>query len=179
MKNRYLATARYDAGWQRLNDFVLGNRWAPFVSVRTETGTLLAAARGVEYRWPLLDHRLIQHFLATPTVEKYSRGIGRYLHKRAVDDLLPHKVAWKQGKDMGDRIARQDKTDLATQPDVAVPENGPLHPLLVELVDGEKVAEHRHRLDSELSDGHNMALTPVRRTLSALSQLDLWLKEYT
>ncbi len=91
LHSRYMDTARFDAGYKTLNDFTLSKRWAPFVSIRTETGSLLTTARGVEYRWPLLDYRLIQHFLATPTEEKYRRGMGRYLHRRAVSKLVPRK----------------------------------------------------------------------------------------
>ncbi|MCI5149561.1 MAG: hypothetical protein D3916_09275, partial [Candidatus Electrothrix sp. MAN1_4] len=133
-----------------------------------------------EYRWPLLDQRLIQHFLATPSVEKYSQGIGRYLHKRAVDDLMPQKVTWKQGKDMGGRLMAQDRSDdhaVVSSPVQSFSVQS-LHPLLTELVDGEKLTEQQQQLCSKQSGEINNAALRANRNLGTLSQLDIWLKEY-
>lgn len=49
----------------------------------------MAAARKIEYRWPLLDVRLVKLFLSIPAEETYFRGMGRYLHRRAINGVPP------------------------------------------------------------------------------------------
>lgn len=177
LENRYLDTARFDAGYQSLNDFTLGNRWAPFGPTRTETGTLMAAARGVEYRWPLLDHHLIQHFLSTPVTEKYYCGIGRYLHKRAVDDIMPQMVTWKPSKYMGEpSTSGRFKKMVAAAGRIDV---GDLHPMLKELVDTDKLAaQQKEMLANQEGKIGDPRLFQQQRNMSNLHWLDIWLKEY-
>ena len=67
LKQRYFDLARFDAGYTDLKRFTLENRWAPFVPTRMENCTLMAAARKIEYRWPLLDVRLVKLFLGIPS----------------------------------------------------------------------------------------------------------------
>ena len=68
---------------------------------RLEGSALFAATYGVEYRYPLLDRRLIQQFFATPSIEKRRRDMGRYLHRRAMVGRIPDSIAWQKSKDMG------------------------------------------------------------------------------
>ena len=82
----------------RINDFILQHRLGPWIARRLETCTLVAATYGVEYEWPLLDARLVQQYLSTPSIEKADRMGARYLHRRAVEGVVPAKVAWKAGK---------------------------------------------------------------------------------
>jgi asparagine synthase (glutamine-hydrolysing) len=57
----------------------------------------------------------VQLYLSTPTIEKFGpRGIGRYLHRRAIDGIVPSKVAWRMTKRMGSPVGRHlDPRDLA------------------------------------------------------------------
>lgn len=95
---------KYDADIETMNEFTLGDQWSPKLTARLENCTLMAAAHGVEYRWPLLDLRLIRFFLSVPVEQKLSfakeAGMGRYLHRRACSGLLPEQIVWKN-KDMG------------------------------------------------------------------------------
>lgn len=59
LQEAYDARGEFDHGYANLDQFTLENRWAPFVSTRLENCTLMAASYGIEYRWPLLDPRLI------------------------------------------------------------------------------------------------------------------------
>ncbi len=96
--------ARYDSGYRTLNEFLLGNRWSPQLTARLEHSTLMAATYGLEYRWPLLDIRLLKLVLSIPA--EYRLGPGgttRYLHRQAMADLLPASVLWKD-KSMGDPV---------------------------------------------------------------------------
>jgi len=104
LRQAMLVQAEFDAPYRRINDFVLGNRLGSWIARRLETCTLVAATFGVEYQWPLLDARLIQRYLSTPSIEKADRTAGRYLHRRAIDGVVPPKVAWKPTKDMGTTV---------------------------------------------------------------------------
>ena len=68
--DRYMTGADYDGPYRRINDFVLHDRLGPSIARRLETCTQVAATYGVEYQWPLLDARLIQCYLSTPSIEK-------------------------------------------------------------------------------------------------------------
>ena len=106
LHTRAAAGARYDSGCRTVNEFALNNRISPSLTARLENCTLMAAAFGLEYRWPLLDVRLIQFYLSVPAEQKLGpKGVTRYLHRRAIDDLLPANVVWRD-KWMGERIAK-------------------------------------------------------------------------
>lgn len=68
---------------------------------RLETYTQYAASYGIEFRWPLLDRKLIQQFLHTPAIEKKNGVFGRLLHRRAMAGQIPDEILWMPGKDMG------------------------------------------------------------------------------
>ena len=98
----------YDAGCQTVNEFSLNNRWSPDMVARLEDCSLAAASHGVEYRWPLLDVRLIIFFLSVPSELKLSNGIPRFLHRRAIQGVIPEHLIWKD-KSMGGPIRSFDK----------------------------------------------------------------------
>jgi len=92
--------ALYDAGCNSINEFSLTNRWSPDMTQRLEDCSLAAASYGIEYRWPLLDIRLIELFLSIPSEYKLRHGLPRYLHRRSIQGLVPEHLIWKD-KDMG------------------------------------------------------------------------------
>jgi asparagine synthase (glutamine-hydrolysing) len=102
LEERTKSAARFSAPHTTVNGFVLNTRLSPMTSIRTADCSLVAASYGVEYRWALLDRRLIQQYLHTPAVWKFGEGYGRYLHRRAIAGIVPDKVAWKRSKSMGD-----------------------------------------------------------------------------
>ncbi|MEQ9567362.1 MAG: asparagine synthase-related protein, partial [Pseudomonadales bacterium] len=88
LQNEFEQGFRYDAGAKSLNEFVLHDRLSPMIGARLESCTLMAARYGIEYRWPMLDIRLVEFFLAVPAEQKLGKGgVGRYLHRRAIADL--------------------------------------------------------------------------------------------
>lgn len=116
IETEYFRSARYDGPYERVNDFILGHHLGLMESsTRLENCTLAAAAWGIDYRWPLWDARLVQLYLSTPTIEKFGPGgIGRYLHRCAIDGIVPAKVAWRPTKSMGSPVGRHlDPRDLA------------------------------------------------------------------
>lgn len=75
---------------------------APHVASRLEGCTLMAASRGLEYHWPLLDVRLVQQYLDTPGIEKVGpNGMTRYLHRRAIAPWVLDRITWRPTKDTG------------------------------------------------------------------------------
>lgn len=102
-KNRQAES--YDRGYSSINAFTLGNRWSPVMTARLENCSLMAARYRLEYRWPLLDIRLLRFFLSVPAEQKLGpSGLGRYLHRRAVADLLPEEIIWRD-KSMGQPLS--------------------------------------------------------------------------
>jgi asparagine synthase (glutamine-hydrolysing) len=134
LEERYFDNARFNAGYTDLKQFTLEKCWKPFVPTRMENCTLMAAGRKIEYSWPLLDVRLVQLFLSIPSEENFYRGMGRYLHRRAIDGIVPQMVAWKQGKDMGPMNI--DGYQIAAEELFALSD---LHPIMKEYVDMEKL----------------------------------------
>jgi len=92
--------AKYDAGYESINSFLINNRWSADVTSRLEDCTLAAASHGIEYRWPLLDIRLVEFFLAVPAQYKLCNGISRYLHRSAMRGLVPESIIY-QSKEAG------------------------------------------------------------------------------
>jgi asparagine synthase (glutamine-hydrolysing) len=131
LEERYFDRSRFDAGYTDLKRFTLEKRWMPFVPTRMENCLLMSGGRGIEYRWPLLDVRLVRLFLSIPSEENYYRGMGRYLHRRAIDGIVPKMVTWKRSKNMGGVIC----------PSLLDPNHSPasaLHPGLAEYLDMDK-----------------------------------------
>ena len=174
LKEAHDAQGAFDYGYHDLDRFTLENRLAPFVSTRTEECTLMAATYGIDYRWPLLDVRLIQSFLSIPNREKYHRGTGRYLHKRAIADIVPKNIVDQNSKYMGKRIAQSIPQQITLNQD--------LHPALSMLLNLPKLlAQEKRLLDRMKKDPfalHDVHLMPVRKNMHRVNALDRWLKYY-
>jgi asparagine synthase (glutamine-hydrolysing) len=179
LHTQYMETARYDAPYRRINDFILQRLLpAPYVATRLENCTLIAASYGIDYRWPLWDVRLVQQYLSTPSIEKVGpHGIGRYLHRRALEGVVPRRVAWKPSKDMGYARLRQERQGAAliTVAERARRLEADLHPALDALVDRQKLREQIARA-AQGKAGDAFAFS-FRRGVQALTWLDRWLRD--
>lgn len=82
------------------NETILWRAFRAYVSGRFESCSAIAATYGIEYRWPLVERRLVEAFLGVPSIERHRDGIGRNLHRRANIGRLPDDVAW-HAKSMG------------------------------------------------------------------------------
>lgn len=95
---------QHTEAWERGNTVNEGILKYPIFSQgqsnRLDACSLIANSYKVDMRWPLLERRLMQQYLHTPAIEKDHRGIGRYLHRRAVDGSIPDSITWKT-KTMG------------------------------------------------------------------------------
>lgn len=70
----------------------------PHVSQRLEYCSLIARSYGIEYRYPLLDIRLIEFYQSMPTRLKARDGIGRFAIRKAVEGIVPEKIQWRNDK---------------------------------------------------------------------------------
>lgn len=68
------------------------------VSQRLEYCSLTAKKYGIEYRYPLLDKRLIEFYLSIPPRLKAQNGIKRYTIRKAIEGLVPEKIQWRDDK---------------------------------------------------------------------------------
>jgi asparagine synthase (glutamine-hydrolysing) len=178
LHREYMETARYDAPYRRINDFILqGLLRMPYVHCRLEASTLMAASYGLEYRWPLWDIRLVQQYLSTPSIEKVGPGgIGRYLHRRAIDGVVPRRVAWKPSKDMGYAAFNQQvlASGLPVWAERLRKLDADLHPTLAALLDRGQLRQQM-QVASRGQGDQNFAFI-FGANVAAIRWLDAWLK---
>lgn len=65
---------------------------------RMESFADLGGHRGIEYRYPLLDKRIVEFALAVPDHLYHSQGWKRFLFREATAGLLPDPVRWRKYK---------------------------------------------------------------------------------
>jgi asparagine synthase (glutamine-hydrolysing) len=56
----------------------------------------MSMACSIESRVPLLDHQFVEFAAAVPDRLKLHDGSGKYILKKAVDDLLPADIIWRR-----------------------------------------------------------------------------------
>lgn len=82
-----------------------GRRTQLFFLLNGEMGEALdrtsarGVRRGIEYRYPLLDRRLLEFALGLPPGQFLRAGHGRWLMRHALRHLLPPEVCWNRSKD--------------------------------------------------------------------------------
>jgi asparagine synthase (glutamine-hydrolysing) len=80
---------------------------------RIESWAASGARHNLEYRYPLLDRRIIQFALGLPP-EQFIRGANtRYLMRNAIADIVPHEV--QTNRDKSDRARSQVLDRVALQ----------------------------------------------------------------
>ena len=179
LHHEYMETARYDAPYRRVNAFIVdGLLQMPYIAARLDNCTLMAASHGIDYRWPLWDVRLVQQYLSTPSIEKVGpKGMGRYLHRRAIDGVVPKRVAWKPSKDMGYGQHHKDQslrlTTRASETEHWVSE---LTPALPELIDRDKLQRQLQQIKQGAGERGQVMGLMFRQNVNKLRWLDRWLK---
>ena len=73
-----------------------------FTTERLENFALLSETYGLEYRFPLLDIRLLEFFLSLPPELKYQDGTDRYLIRHAMEGILPDTIRLRKNKDISE-----------------------------------------------------------------------------
>lgn len=101
LRQHVLEESRWTAPHDSQNAFTLGDQLGPIQIRRAAESNQVAFADKVEYRYPMLDARLIQVFLSTPTIEKRSPDTDRYLHRRAMQGYVPDGIRLRAAKNAG------------------------------------------------------------------------------
>lgn len=70
----------------------------PALADRLEWCHIVAGARGLDYRYPLLDVPLLEWFHTVPDAQKWRAGWGRSLFRRAIGGLVPETIRWRDDK---------------------------------------------------------------------------------
>ncbi len=155
-----------------VNELLLGNPAFKTMRVgRLEGCAVIANSYKIEYRWPLFDRQLIAQYLRTPAVEKRSRHLGRYLHRRACEGTIPEQILWKPGKDLGGFVNFDPERKLAP-PNVEVT----AFPLIADLIDTQKLNQHINALKLAQSDMTQWANSHAQRnSLRILGEMCHWI----
>ncbi|MGB1249575.1 MAG: asparagine synthase-related protein [Candidatus Promineifilaceae bacterium] len=74
------------------------------LTYRMEHWATAGAERGLTYRYPLLDQRLLEFCLGLPANQFYQDGWPRRLIRRVLDDVLPENLLWTKTKQDPARI---------------------------------------------------------------------------
>ncbi len=65
---------------------------------RLESWAENGGRRGMEYRYPLLDRRMVEYALGVPERLYYYQGWKRFLFREAIRGILPEEVGWRRSK---------------------------------------------------------------------------------
>jgi asparagine synthase (glutamine-hydrolysing) len=75
----------------------------------------LTMANAIEARVPFLDHELVELAMAMPASEKIRDGVGKHVLKRAVSDLLPNDLLWREKQGFGTPVSQWFRGPLGKQ----------------------------------------------------------------
>ncbi|ARU57706.1 asparagine synthase [Oleiphilus messinensis] len=178
LRSDYLHSNDFAVHPQSINNRSVAHLTAPYLSTRLENCALIAAYYGIEYSCPLIDQRLLEFYLATPSSEKWHRGINRFLHRRAVEKLLPLEVQWKKDKSMGPVFNASQKRELRLEACVnkATLLLDSLHPGLAELIDSHLLREQVRAVQQGIRN--RVLCYRFVRNIRNLDTLNTWLQAY-
>ena len=96
------------------------------LEARMEGWAASGARHGIEYRYPLLDRRVLEFALGLPP-EQFRRGVwSRWLMRHALGPVLPPEVRWNRSKQDPVRSEAARTAFIATLPEVrAILRTGP------------------------------------------------------
>jgi asparagine synthase (glutamine-hydrolysing) len=103
--------------FQRMSYVELKQRLPELLLMRLDK---IAMANSVEGREPFLDHRLVEFVLSLPPRMKYRRGVGKWVLREAVRDLLPREIIERPKQGFGTPMEEWLREDfgLRVQDDV-------------------------------------------------------------
>lgn len=111
------------------------------LELRLEAWAHLADKHGYEYRYPLLDPRIVEFALTIPDSVYLAAPVGRWLFREAMSTYLPHDLCWGDAKDEPAKLHSQ--LDLLAQVPAVRPD-GP--------AEAADIVEHFFELRRELHE---------------------------
>ena len=175
LQGAYMTLAAVDAPYRSNNDSILQFYLGPHIPSRLEACSLMALSYGVDYRWPLLDHRLMQQYLSTPSIEKAGRGVSRLLHRTALKGIVPAKVLENPSKNMGEEQAQSLASGVQRTRSRSHELLDDPHPLMAEFVD---LDELRRRSANFPEGGGRMARYQFEESVRQAYWLNRWLRRF-
>jgi len=79
-------------------DMHLGMLYNYHIPLRTEEWYNWGSKYGIQYRYPLLDKRIVEFMLKIPSDYLYKDSFGRVLLRKAGEGLLPEELLWSTSK---------------------------------------------------------------------------------
>lgn len=76
------------------------------IQTRVESWNVSGRSNRIEYRYPLLDKRIVEFALGVPEEIFRQEGKNRFLFRRAVEGLLPQNIIWSNTKYEPKRVER-------------------------------------------------------------------------
>lgn len=121
----------------------------------------------------LLDFRLVKIFLLIPSEENCgSHGMGCYPHRRALQDVVPNKIAWKYSKDMGHLT---ESNHIFQASNLKGNKLEDLHPALNALLNAEKYKNQIQRYQKMDTSVDITLVILLLRRLKTVWQLNGWI----
>ncbi len=97
IKERFYKKMKLPArGSTRMQQYIRIN--LDYVPQRLEYCAIKAQTHKLEYRYPLLDKRLIEFYLSMPPHLKVQNGYGRYILRKSMEGILPPEIQWRLDK---------------------------------------------------------------------------------
>lgn len=144
-------------------------------SFALEQSDALAAAFGIEVRYPFWDKRLIEYCLSLPADQKCNQGWNRVVMRRAMSNILPKEVCW-----------RKTKTDFTPSiiDGMIYDKQETLKNLLVSKIDNEKffdfktLSETYQKMNSNPSNTLDMDSRKTFREIWGIASLFSWMQSF-
>jgi len=135
------------------------------ITARLEDWAISGRRHGVEYRYPLLDRRVMAFAYGLPP-DQFRRGTwNRWLMRTTMETLLPAEIAWNRSKNEPLRVGQL--TPALTAAFAAVGRELDQRATPLSRAAYLDMAELRRRLDDPLQDGR-LRLWPIRAALQFL-----------
>lgn len=135
------------------------------ITARLEDWAVNGRRHGIEYRYPLLDRRIMEFAYGLPP-EQFRRGTwNRWLMRNAMAALLPQEIAWNPSKDEPQRIEELNPALIAALSTIGgMLDRRPQPPSRAGFID---MPALRRRLAAPSEDGR-IRLWPIRTALQML-----------
>jgi len=84
--------------YKNLSEFIYHKLDENYIPNRIELFQQTATYRGINYSFPLLDHKLLEYYYSIPDNYKYYNASKRYIFKEAIKDFIPKNVLERNNK---------------------------------------------------------------------------------
>lgn len=103
IKRDYNTRLRYFKETDRLGDYNIYERiysrlMSNHLIERIESTNVLAHSRRIEYRYPLLDVKLIEFYYSLDYKYMFNEGFNRYIFRKANEGVIPKEICWRRDK---------------------------------------------------------------------------------